>query len=235
MRFRPMPNFSVTDGMFSAVDIDPVPLSYLSQYGYCPRRCGLIALDGLWCENQYTAEGRNAHSRVHTARVEKRGKQISLFEFPVFSRMLGLSGLCDCVELYESVDGIPLPFGAAKYVVYPVEYKHGVVRDEYEYHLQLCAQALCLEEMFGTEIPYGAIFFIDAHRRDEVTMDEKLRRDVKETSRAIREMLHSEQIPDAVYSVKCKKCSMAELCLPKTRKQAASYVKDLWCEAGGKG
>ena len=233
MRSRPMPNSSVTDGMFGAEDLAPVPLSYLSQYGYCPRRCGLIALEGLWCDNQYTAQGSAAHGRVHTARVEKRGKQISLFEFPVFSHALGLSGFCDCVELHESEEGVPLPFGAARYAVYPVEYKHGAVRDEAEYHLQLCAQALCLEEMFGCRIPSGAVFFTGAHGRDEVMFADALRRSVGDATAAVREMLREQRVPAAAYSAKCRKCSMAEVCLPSVKKQAGAYIRGLWREAAG--
>lgn len=136
------------------------PLSWLSQYGYCKRRCSLLALEQIWQENEYTAAGRMQHKRVHTGRMEQRGEAVHIFEMPIFSRRLGVSGFCDCVEAHPSPSGVPIPYGEGKYEFFPVEYKHGVVRDEEEYHLQLCAQAICLEERFGAQIPAGAIFLL---------------------------------------------------------------------------
>ena len=218
-----MPNDYVPDA-----DDELIPLSYLSQYGYCPRRCGLIAVDGLWNENQFTAEGRSEHTRTHTPRIEKRGPLISLFEYAVFSRTLGLTGLCDCVELHVSSDGVPTAFGNELYNVYPIEYKHGVVRDEHEYHLQLCAQAMCLEEQFHTSIRTGAIFYIDAHRRDEIQLDDSLRAEVMELSAAIHRMIVSGIVPLAEESVRCKKCSMSDICSPTVRNKAGAYLNALW-------
>ncbi|MCD7917001.1 MAG: CRISPR-associated protein Cas4 [Clostridiales bacterium] len=153
-----------------------VPLSWLAQYGYCPRRCGLLALDQAWVENAETASGRTQHQRVHTARVERKGDDLFLYELPVYSRTLGVSGKCDCVEAHAAPDGVLLPYGEGIFQLYPVEYKHGVVRKgEEEYHLQLCAQALCLEEQFGCVIPAGSIFYINSHRRDEVALTDALR------------------------------------------------------------
>ena len=108
------------------------PLSWLTQYGYCPRRCGLMALEQLWTESADTAAGRAQHERVHTARIERRSGQMNLYELPVFSRSLGVNGKCDCVEALETPDGVELPYGQGRYRLYPVEYKHGVVhrRDE---------------------------------------------------------------------------------------------------------
>ena len=151
------------------------PLSWLTQYDYCPRRCGLLAIDQAWIENEYTASGRQQHRRVHKARVEKRGNHMELCELSVFSHSLGVNGKCDCVEAWEDPQGVALPYGDGRYRLYPVEYKHGTVRNESEYHIQLCAQAICLEEQFHCEIPRGAIFYIDAHRRDEVVLDESPR------------------------------------------------------------
>lgn len=111
-----------------------------------PGDAALLALEQLWTESADTAAGRAQHERVHTARIERRNGQMNLYELPVFSRSLGVNGKCDCVEAVEALDGIALPYGAGCYRLYPVEYKHGVVRDEEEYHIQLCAQAMCLEE-----------------------------------------------------------------------------------------
>ncbi|MEG0597900.1 MAG: CRISPR-associated protein Cas4, partial [Oscillospiraceae bacterium] len=106
----------------SAEERELLPLSYLSQYGYCPRRCALLLLEQVWIENEYTAAGRAEHERVHTHRIERRGDRVTLYEFPVFSRKMGVSGLCDCVELHEDAAGVPVPFGEGKYTFYPVEY-----------------------------------------------------------------------------------------------------------------
>lgn len=207
------------------------PLSWLSQYGYCPRRCGLLAIDQVWEENADTASGRVQHDRVHTARVERRGEHISLFELPVFSRSLGVSGKCDCVEANASDRGVPLPYGQGKYVLYPVEYKHGVVRNETEYHVQLCAQAICLEEQFGAEIPAGAIFYIGAHRRDEIRFTPELRALTYQTAAGVRDILTTETVPPAVYSAKCRRCSLLDFCSPKIKKSAQAYCQSLWSTA----
>lgn len=207
------------------------PLSWLSQYGYCKRRCSLLSLEQIWQENEYTAAGRMQHKRVHNGRMEQRGDVIHIFEMPVFSRRLGVSGFCDCVEAHPSPLGASIPYGEEKYRLYPVEYKHGVVRDEEEYHLQLCAQAICLEERFGIEIPAGAIFFIDAHRRDEVLLSQELREQTWQTAKEIADMVESQKLVPAVYSAKCRKCSLLEACQPKIKHSARSYSDGLWDEA----
>lgn len=206
------------------------PLSWLSQYGYCKRRCSLLALEQIWQENEYTAAGRMQHKRVHTGRTEQRGDTVYIFEMPVFSRRLGVSGFCDCVEAYPSPSGAAVPFGKGKYTLYPVEYKHGVVRDEEEYHLQLCAQAICLEERFDVAIPAGAVFFIDAHRRDEVLLSQELREQTWKTAKEISDMVESQKPVPAAYSAKCKKCSLREACQPGIRRSARSYSEGLWEE-----
>lgn len=210
-----------------------LPLSYLSQYGYCPRRCALLLLEQVWIENEYTAAGRAEHERVHTHRIERRGDRVTLYEFPVFSRKMGVSGLCDCVELHEDAAGVPVPFGEGKYTFYPVEYKHGVVRDEREYQLQLCAQAMCLEERYGCSIPRGALFFIDAHRRDEVEFTPELRAETKRIAVALSDLSERAVFPVAVYSPKCKKCSLAEACQPRVAQSATAYCRKLWDFATG--
>lgn len=206
------------------------PLSWLSQYGYCKRRCSLLALEQIWQENEYTAAGRMQHKRVHTGRTEKRGDVIHIFEMPVFSRRLGVSGFCDCVEAHPSLCGASIPNGKGKYTLYPVEYKHGVVRDEEEYHLQLCAQAICLEERFHVQISAGAVFFIDAHRRDEVLFSEALRDQTWKTAKEISDLVEKQELIPAKYSAKCKKCSMQEICQPKVKSSARSYSDGLWNE-----
>lgn len=147
-----------------------LPLSWLSQMAYCPRRAGLLLNERLWAENSDTAKGRAEHTRVHTQRVEKRGDHVLLYELTVFSDSLLLLGKCDCVEARKDVSGCRIPAVDFPVRLYPVEYKHGTVREEEEYRFQLCAQAMCMEEMFHTVIPEGAIFFISSHRRLTVSL-----------------------------------------------------------------
>ena len=223
-----MQNSSI-DIRLPPADVDLLPLSWLSQWRYCPRRCGLLALEQLWSDNAYTAEGSRQHRRVHTARTEKRGNNVGLYELPVFSEAMGLSGLCDCVEAHRVPEGAAaLPGLDGLWQLYPVEYKHGVVRkDETEYHLQLCAQAMCLEEMYGGSIPKGAIFFMQDHRRDEVELTESLRASVHEAASALHQMMTDGKIPPAEKSAKCRQCSMIDDCMPDIRRTAARYLADL--------
>lgn len=207
------------------------PLSWLAQYGYCKRRCSLLVLEQVWQENEYTAAGRMQHKRVHTGRTENRGDVIHIFEMPVFSRRLGVIGFCDCVEAHPFPTGVSIPYGDGKYTFYPVEYKHGVVRDEEEYHLQLCAQAICLEERFGAQVQAGAIFFIDAHRRDEVLFSGELREKTWQTAKEISNLIENQKMIPAAYSAKCKKCSMLDMCQPRIRRLCQSYNDGLWDEA----
>lgn len=185
-------------------------------------------MEQLWAESAETASGRAEHIRVHTARQERRGDKLFLYETGVFSHSLGVSGKCDCVEAWSDPEGVRIPYGEGTYQLYPIEYKHGVVREEEEYQLQLCAQAMCLEEQFTCTILEGAIFYIDAHRRFPVSLSPELREKAIETAQKIQEMLASQCLPPAKYSAKCKKCSMVELCQPKLKKSAAAYCGSMW-------
>lgn len=207
--------------------MESVPLSYVSQYGYCPRRAGLMLLEQAWAENEFTASGRVQHGRVHEARVERRGDLLALLDYPVASETLGLSGKCDCVEATRDESGVPIPCEEGKFNLYPIEYKHGVVREEREYQLQLCAQAMCLEEMLGGRIERGTLFFTDAHRRSEVILDETLRAEVRATAIALQAMLINQHVPRASYGPRCKKCSLLELCNPKLPAGGIAYCASL--------
>lgn len=113
----------------------------------------------------------------------------------------------------------------------PVEYKHGKIRYESEYKIQLCAEAMCLEEMYHTTIPAGALFYITAHRRVDVELDEALREQVRQTVQKLWKIRREMLIPSAVYGPKCKRCSMQEYCMPKVKTSAKEYCKALLLEA----
>lgn len=210
-----------------------LPLSWLSQIAYCPRRAGLLLNERLWAENSDTAKGRADHQRVHTKRVEKRGDVVKLYEFTVFSDRLSLLGKCDCIEAYRDEAGCCIPAVDFPVNLYPVEYKHGSVREEEEYQIQLCAQAMCLEEMFHTSIPEGALFFISSHRRAVVALDADLRARTEMLARSLHDIRDQLCVPKAVYSSKCIRCSLRELCMPKVKMSADSYLHRLRDEALG--
>lgn len=210
-----------------------LPLSWLSQIAYCPRRAGLLLNERLWVENADTAKGRAEHARVHTQRVEKRGDRVNLYEFTVFSDRLFLLGKCDCVEAYRDDSGCYIPAVNFPVRLYPIEYKHGTVREEEEYCVQLCAQAMCMEEMFHTSIPEGALYFISSHRRLTVPLDTTLRSQVEALAQKLHRIRTELVVPTAVYSAKCRRCSLNELCMPKVKSSAESYLQQLRQEAVG--
>ena len=208
-----------------------LPLSWLSQYAYCPRRAALLLNERQWAESADTAKGRDEHRRAHDRRVERRGEQLTLYEYDVYSERLRVLGKCDRLEAQRDEQGCRIPAADFPVRLYPVEYKHGAVRDEAEYHIQLCAQAMCLEEMYGTCISSGAIFFITAHRRAEVAFTPALRAKTEATASALRALRRSLSVPAAEYGRKCQRCSLKELCMPKTALSAKAYCQALAREA----
>lgn len=209
---------------------DRLPLSYVGQYLYCPRRAALLMNQQIWCENEYTAEGRIEHQRVHTGRVERRGDFLKLYECSVWSDTLLLSGKCDCIEAHRAKEGAYLPEEDGLYALYPIEYKHGRVRQEPEYELQLCAQAICLEEMYHILIPEGALFYIDAHQRIPVKFTQELRERVIQTAGLLWECFRSQELLPAKESSKCRKCSLKEECMPSLKRSADEYCRKLLSE-----
>lgn len=210
-----------------------IPLSLLSQANYCLRRAALIWNERVWAESADTAEGRTDHEKVHEQRIERRGSEIKLFEYEVFSNKLSLIGKCDCIEAEMDANGCCLPSVDFPVRLFPVEYKHGKEREEFEYEVQLCAQAICLEEMFNTHIPSGAIFYIKSHRRHEVSFTAELRKAVEKTISRLRDIREDFLIPPPVYTVKCSKCSLLDYCQPDIQQSAKAYCETLKREARG--
>ena len=210
---------------------EPIPLSRLSHAGFCLRRAALLTNEQIWSESADTAKGRAEHERVHTQRIERRGNSIKLYELPAFSDTLGVSGKCDCIEAEADPQGCRIPGIDIPVRLYPVEYKHGKLRSEEEYEIQLCAQAMCLEEMYHTQIPEGAIYYITSHRRYPVVFSEELRRLVAHTIEKIEDFRRSFSVPAPEYSAKCKACSIREQCMPGVRQSASDYCELLRREA----
>lgn len=206
-------------------------LSQLTHAGYCLRRAALVMNEQLWNESTDTVKGRQEHMKVHDRRIERRGNEIKLFEHEVVSHNLMIRGRCDCIEAVCDKEGCRVPFSEKPVFLKPVEFKHGRVREEEEYNMQLCAQAICLEEMYDTKIEEGDIFYTSSHKRHTVLFSEELRKKTKDLIKTLQ-MIRSEFIvPSAEYGPKCQKCSMAELCMPKMKKTAAAYCKQLEKEA----
>ena len=210
---------------------DPIPISRLSHASYCLRRAALLTNEQLWSENADTAKGRIEHERVHTARIERRGETIQLYEYSVYSTEMNLSGKCDCVEAKASPGGCSVPGIAFPVRLFPVEYKHGKIRSEEEYELQLCAQAMCMEEMFSTVISEGAIFYISSHRRKPVAFMEELRGQVRSLVEQMEHLRRSFEIPLAESGPKCTRCSLREICMPQLKSTAKAYCEQLRKEA----
>lgn len=193
---------------------DLIQLSALQHFMFCERQCALIHIEQLWSENLFTAEGRVMHDKVDTANREVRGKVRIDYGVPLRSLMLGLIGKADVVEFHKMDDGSWLPF--------PVEYKRGKPKGDNCDRVQLCAQAICLEEMMKVEIPEGALFYGQTRRREDVIFDEALRAETEDAARKVHELIESGITPKAEYSKKCERCSLLHLCMPKTCGKAIS-------------
>ena len=194
---------------------DPVPLSALQHWVYCPRQCGLIHLEQQFADNVHTARGQTVHHLVDTPGYEVRHGVRVERALPLWSERLGLIGKADLVEFHP--DG----------TVFPVEFKHGRKRGRLADDLQLAAQALCLEDMLGRPVPLGAIFHASSHRRREVAITAELRALVVQTVDAIRAMLASARLPPPVNDARCKECSLHTLCQPEVVAAAARRRAEL--------
>jgi CRISPR-associated exonuclease Cas4 len=188
-------------------DDDLAPISALQHWLVCPRQCALIHLEGQWAENRLTAEGGLLHSRVDAGGVETRPGVRSARGIPLRSTRLGLVGKADVVEFHPDGSGAdPVP--------YPVEYKRGRSKPDDSDRVQLCAQALCLEEALGRAVPEGALFYAATRRRVVVPFDSRLRERTEQAAAAVRAMFATDRTPRPVPIAACKGCSLIELCLP---------------------
>lgn len=197
-----------------------VMLSALAQWGYCPRRCGLVHLESVWDENVFTLRGTAAHERADSGETSWKNGIREVRGLPLFSDRLGLVGKGDVVEFYS--DGR----------IVPVEYKHGKRKPGKHDDLQLCAQALCLEEMLGKPVHEGAIYSIQTRRRREVAFDDDLRDETHQAIASVRALLESTgPLPSALTDRnKCRSCSLFDACVPDTvlAARAAWHARNLF-------
>ena len=211
---------------------DYIQLSALQHYLFCPRQCALAYMELTWEENELTALGRILHNKVHQDVSEKRNDIIITRGLRLSSARLGLSGQADVVEFHRTKEGgIKLTGRSGNWRVFPVEYKRGRPKRDYSDQVQLCAQAMCLEEMLGTTITEGALFYGKNRRRQSVVFDENLRRLTEETSVKVHRLIASKKIPPAEESKKCLNCSLKDICLPGTvnrRAKVRNYINKIY-------
>ncbi|MBW2107870.1 MAG: CRISPR-associated protein Cas4 [Deltaproteobacteria bacterium] len=174
---------------------DLLPLSGLQHLIFCDRQCALIHVEQVWAENRLTAEGRLMHEHVHSANQESRGKIQVAFGMPIRSLVLGLIGKADVVEFHKRKRGQNGEFLQP----YPVEYKRGKPKIDHSDRVQLCAQAICLEEMLGIPVPEGALFYGKTRRRQEVKFDSALRKETEQAAGRFHELVRAGRTPKAVY------------------------------------
>ena len=195
------------------VEEEPISLSALQHMLYCPRQCALIHNEQQWAENEFTAEGRILHERVDTGLRERRGDVTTARNVPLRSRRLGLVGFADLVEMRS---GKP---------PYPVEYKRGKPKAHRADEVQLCAQAICLEEMLDTSVPEGALFYGQNRRREVVVFDAALRTLTEDVAKAAQSLIRSGETPTATYEKrKCSGCSLMQICQPRQLSGAGTVV-----------
>uniref|UniRef100_A0A831TH32 CRISPR-associated exonuclease Cas4 n=1 Tax=Thermorudis peleae TaxID=1382356 RepID=A0A831TH32_9BACT len=195
-------------------DDERIPISALQHFVYCPRQCALIHLEQAWEENVFTLRGRRAHQSLDIPDgMIREGVRVE-YAVPLWSDTLGLTGRADVVEF---PDGVP----------YPVEHKVGPRRASRADEVQLCAQALCLEEMLGIAVPRGALFYRASRRRREVQFTPELRQLVYEVVEAVRALLSQTSLPPPVADERCPDCSLIEICQPYAHAALAELVASL--------
>lgn len=189
------------------MDDDSIPISALQHFLYCPRQCALIHVERQWSENRLTAEGRILHERTDETGEERRPGVTIVRGMPVASAHLGLHGTADVVEFHEC-SGETRPF--------PVEYKRGKPKAHRADEVQICAQALCLEEMLNIPVHEGALYYGRTRHRMDVRFGEELRALTLEAIVQVRDMIERGRTPPAVYEARrCRSCSLIDICMPK--------------------
>jgi CRISPR-associated exonuclease Cas4 len=203
--------------MFSEDDL--LPLSGLQHMTFCERRWALVQIENIWEENRFTAEGKVLHEKAHSGDIESRSGILIRRTVPLHSFRLGLSGQADIVEFLPAGKqelGIAIPARGGLWRPYPVEYKRNKDKaGSLAYRIQLCAQAMCLEEMLGVAVPEGAVFDGTARRRQAVPFDTALRESVQSIANQMHRLFAAAITPPAVFKKACHSCSLKERCFPE--------------------
>lgn len=198
---------------------DYLMLSGIQHFAFCRKQWALIDIEQQWAENFRTTAGELMHRRAHEeGSFEKRGNLLIVRGMRIASRELGLSGQCDVVEFYRNENGIELFGYEGKWNPVPVEYKHGAPKEHNADELQLCAQAICLEEMLQTVISDGYLYYGENRRRSYVEFTDILREEVKKVSEEMHDLFARGYTPNVKPTKKCRACSLENLCIPKLQK-----------------
>lgn len=216
-------------GSFSPDEM--LPLSGLQHFLFCRRQWALIHVEQQWHENVLTVEGKHLHDRADDPfLVESRKGVIIARSVPVASQTLGLAGVCDVVEFAPAADGVHLPGRKGLYRATPVEYKRGKPKQDACDEAQLCAQAICLEEMLATEIPSGFLFYAQTRRRHEVPFTEALRTTVRKASAEMHALFARGYTPKVKPFKGCRSCSQVDVCLPNLQHKSplvSTYIASM--------
>lgn len=210
-----------------------LPISALQHLVFCERQVALIHLERVWADSAATIEGRFLHERTDEGSRETRGDLRVVRNLTIRSLRLGIAGRADAVEFHRlrngEAGGRVLDGRRGTWMAFPVEYKRGRPKKHRADEVQLCAQALCLEEMLVSSIPRGALFYGRTRRRHDVAFDEALRRITEEATARLRTILSGKRTPVATWEEKCETCSLLSLCLPKSvGSSTAQYMQDVF-------
>lgn len=204
-------------------------LSGIQHFLFCRRQWALIHIEQAWSDNYLTTSGNLMHDRAHNEGLrEKRGDKITVRGLAIHSAFLGISGQCDVVEFTKDENGISLSGEQDKWQPFPVEYKHGSPKDGNFDTAQLCAQAMCLEEMLSCDIQNGALFYGETKHRLDVEFTEELRKTVKDACEEMHKVYQRGYTPMVKMSAKCRACSLKELCVPvlSKSKSVSQYIEE---------
>ena len=211
---------------------DMLMLSGIQHFAFCPRQWALIDIDQQWDDNRLTIEGEILHKHVDDPFYrQKMGDVICLRTVSIASKELGLYGYSDIVELYpsdSSENAITHPNYPGYWLPYPVEYKHGKPKPDYTEAVQLCAQAICLEEQYEIHIPEGAIYYGEIRQREVVTFDDDIRSNVHALAEKMHAMYDSQKVPYMPQRPCCRSCSIKDICMPEASaaQTVSNYLKN---------
>lgn len=214
-------------------DDDLLMLSGIQHFAFCRRQWALIHIEQQWQENLLTFSGRELHERADDPFfTESRGTVLVTRSLPLVSHTLGLYGVADVVEFHRDENGITLDHRPGRWRPQPVEYKYGKPKPDDRDIVQLCAQGICLEEMFGTPVTAGDLFYGRTRRRLPVEFDAALRERVRELAAGMHELFERGVTPPAEYTAACRSCSLVEICLPKAgaRRSVRRYLDEAFLD-----
>lgn len=216
--------------MFSEDEL--LPISALQHVVFCDRQAALIHVERLWAENLHTVEGRHLHEHAHETGTEGRSGLRIVRGLPIRSLSLGVTGIADIVEFRRTRSGVELNGSAGLWEAFPVEYKKGKAKRHRADEVQLCAQAMCIEEMFTTRVTEGALYYGRTKRRKAVQFDGELRRLTVDAAVRFREIIENRLTPRARYGPKCRQCSLIDDCRPRAAdKSARRYLSAILAHA----